>query len=419
MTSLLSCVVATLALGTDPDMKGLPFGIPPAQDDAVIAHVAPPHCLFYVNWAGTTSPNPASASETEKMLAEPEVQGFLSALSKAFAAYQRQADEATKKSDREELPPHGSPSPAAHEAKFRIWNEDIGDFLGMLLTHPAALFVENAKFPAPKPAVDKPAAINWSDAEIRAGIVVGLGPDASQLRAKLLAILNQNQAHIAGIDTKLERIKIAGETWYRTKSLTPNDRNVLTLGFHGKYFVAGIGKGAVEGILARWNRPAPAWYDKALAQTPVPRRTGIVYLNVKMLCKSLPWPSKLQEAIVCKYVGLDNVNSLISTTGLDKDGMINRVLLALDGEPHGLLNLLVADSALAAKDLGPIPSDALFAIAARVDLERSFNALIAAYDRAIPKSREDRRETRSDQGEPLDCPAARFVLLARRRLVRL
>ena len=46
--------------------------------------------------------------------------------------------------------------------------------------------------------------------------------------------------------------------------------------------------------------------------------------------------------------------------------MINRVLLALDGKPRGLLDM-VADRPLAAKDLEPIPSDAMLAVAARMD----------------------------------------------------
>ena len=56
MTSLLSCFVATLALGADSDMKGLPFGIPPTPDDAVIASVAPPQCLLLrqLGWHGAT-----------------------------------------------------------------------------------------------------------------------------------------------------------------------------------------------------------------------------------------------------------------------------------------------------------------------------------------------------------------------------
>ena len=94
MTSLLS-VVTAIALAANPAAQGLPFGIPPAPEDAVIAGVAPPQCLFYLNWAGTASPSATSGSETEKLLAEPEVQEFLRAVSRTIVAYVRKGE--TKK----------------------------------------------------------------------------------------------------------------------------------------------------------------------------------------------------------------------------------------------------------------------------------------------------------------------------------
>ena len=205
MTLMLSCLVATLALGADPSSQGLPFGIPPAPEDAVIASVAPPHCLVYVNWAGTAAPDPASKSETEKMLAEPEVQGFLNGLNKVIAASLRKQDEAAKKpAGKAGLPPGAVPSPAAQKPEFSLSAEDTGDAVRELLTHPAAYFVSDVKLPAPKmaTAADKPAdkalpakrqsrrspiqnrlmPTGSSNPEIQAGMVVSLGPDAPRLR---------------------------------------------------------------------------------------------------------------------------------------------------------------------------------------------------------------------------------------------
>jgi hypothetical protein len=380
MTSLLACAVATLALGADADLKGLPFGIPPSPDDAVIAHVAPPKCLFYVNWAGTASPDPASKNETEKMLAEPEVQNLLSAITKGVDDFWRKAGEQSKKSE-SGTGPHW-------------W--DLGNSLNMLLTHPTAIFLEDVQIKVTPPGESKAEATKnfpgelW-EPELRGGIVVNLGPEAAAMRARLNVYIKLAQA--ANPTIKISRVKIADRTWYRSRPGTPDNKNVLTFGFHGTYFIAAFGDGSLEGILARWNKPAPTWLDKAMSQTPVPRRTGIVYLNVNLLCKTVPWAtSQIEQAIVYKYLGLDNVDSFISSTGLDKDGMVNRVLVAIDGEPHGLLNLLVGDSALAAKDLETIPRNALFAVAAKVDLERSLNALFAAYDRAVPTSGDDRKK---------------------------
>ena len=57
---------------------GMLTAVPPTQPDVVAAHVAPAECLFYTSWAGTGEPDPSSANHTEQLLAEPEVQKFLS-----------------------------------------------------------------------------------------------------------------------------------------------------------------------------------------------------------------------------------------------------------------------------------------------------------------------------------------------------
>ncbi len=296
-----------------------------------------------------------------------------------------------------------APPPAATEEKpkFNVSAQDYGDSLSALLTHPTAIFVTDVKVTPFKlvkkkarnngpseemPGNTKPEAkeAETSDSpniEIQAGMVVSLGPDAARLHAKFIKYLKK--ARKAGADADFAQIKIDGKPWYRSKPSGPGDKNRVTFGFHGKYFVVGVGRGAVEGILARWNSPTPAWLAKALEQTQVPRRTGIIYLNLKALRdKLLPLaPSKIEALAVLKLLGLDNVDSLISTTGLEDYGMINRVHLALDGKPRGLLDM-VADRPLAAKDLEPIPSDALLAVAARVDLDRVLKALIAAYETA-------------------------------------
>jgi hypothetical protein len=435
MTSVLSCVLATIALAADPGLRGLPLGIPPAPEDAVISHVAPPQCLLYVNWAGTAAPNPASRSETEKLLAEPEVQDFLNDLNKVFIAYLRKTDEDSKKlaamvqttpqpppealpqSSAQATNPAGTvppapatpsasaptklvrssplsdhPSPEAVKAKpnFSISTEDCGDWLGIWLTHPTAVFVTDIKATPQMPVEKKeaklpeaavPEASPAPDMEVQGGMVVSLGSDAARLHTKFIKYLAKAKKLRA--DGGLEQIKIAGQTWYRSKPARPGDKNLVTFGFYGKYFVVGIGPGAVEGIVDRWNRPAPAWLTKALVDTQVPRRTGIIYINLKaMRDKLLPLASSKKDAVAAlELLGLYNVESLVSTTGLEDYGMINRVLLSLDGKPRGLLDM-VADRPLTAKDLEPIPQDALLAVAARVDLDRTLKVLIAAYEKA-------------------------------------
>ncbi len=300
-------------------------------------------------------------------------------------------------------PPAPAPDAPADKPTFSVSAEDYGDFVTALLTHPAAYFIEDVKgldklapeTPAkpaekrtdpktPEDTEPKAETSNGSpatDVEFQAGMVVSLGADAARLRSKFVAYWQQAKA--AGAETGIERIKIDGKTWYRYTPPKPGDKNALTFGFHGTYFVMGTGNRAVERILARWDSPAPAWLAKAMQQTEVPRRTGIIYLDLKALRdKLLPLaPPQTDAAAVLELLGLDNVDSLVSTTGLEGDGMINRVLLAMDGKPHGLLDL-VADRPLEAKDLEPIPGNAMLAVAARVDLDRALKVLAAVCEKA-------------------------------------
>ena len=163
MTSVLSCLVATIALAADPGLKGLPFGVPPAPEDAVIAQVAPPQCLFYVNWAGTASPRPGSSSETGKLLAEPEVQEFFNGISKVIGAALRNADKEAKEpaaTAPAKCPPPpgltgepraaaGPSAPVAEKSKLNISAQDYGDWLNVLLTHPTACFITDVNFVPP------------------------------------------------------------------------------------------------------------------------------------------------------------------------------------------------------------------------------------------------------------------------------
>ena len=99
VTCLLPIVVA-MALAADPAARGLPFSVPPGPEDPVISRVAPPQCLFYANLTGTGVPSPSSRSETEKLLAEPEVQEFLKAIGKVITDWLKEQDEEARKCDR-------------------------------------------------------------------------------------------------------------------------------------------------------------------------------------------------------------------------------------------------------------------------------------------------------------------------------
>src|SRR5262245_13377374 len=63
-----------------PLLAGVPVGLPPGPEDPVMAQMAPEKCLFYATWSPRSPADPNSDNQTEKLLAEPEVQRFATAL---------------------------------------------------------------------------------------------------------------------------------------------------------------------------------------------------------------------------------------------------------------------------------------------------------------------------------------------------
>ena len=98
---------------------------------------------------------------------------------------------------------------------------------------------------------------------------------------------------------------------------------------------------------------------------------------------------------VLDAIGLTNVTSLASVTGLDETAVVSRTLLAIDGEPQGVLRL-AAEKPLTPADLKPIPADATFALAARLDADKLLDAVLAAAEKIEPlRPPEDRRRDRA------------------------
>ena len=285
------------------------------------------------------------------------------------------------------------------ETEVQHLGRGYGDWLNVLLTHPTAIFIADVKVaptqtgreegryeepgdkkPDKQPDEKAAEAGTSPDVEIQAGMVVSLGPDAARLHAKFIKYLRRpRRPGRTALQTNQDRRQdLVSQQADQAGRQEPRDLRLPRQVFRRR---RGPGRGGRHpGPL---EQPPPAWLAKALEQTQVPRRTGIVYLNLKALRdKLLPLaPSQKDAVAVLELLGLDNVDSLVSTTGLEDYGMINRVLLALDGKPRGLLDM-VADRPLAAKDLEPIPSDALLALAARVDLDRTLKVVMAAYEKA-------------------------------------
>jgi len=353
---------------------GLPLGVPPAEEDPLMYKVAPGECLFYTTWAGMASPDPDSSSQTEQLLAEPEVQHFITQLERRVCDGIRKAAEENE-----------GPEAAALAEDLLGWGKTV-------LTHPAAVFVEDVKVQPGGPP------------EIRAGALVRLGEDAAAVKAKLV-----------GYQTALLRdavtpVQIAGDTWYRIQPPDPGAPSI-TWGVRFSYLIVGVGEGSAEGIMERARGEMPEWLSRVREQTPVPRTSTLTYLNVAKIIETArpfagPWGESVIEAL-----GLGNVTALSSVTGLDDEGFVSRVLLGIEGEPSGIFDL-VSDKPLKPEDLAPIPADSTLALAARLDADAAFETILSVAEKIEPRARQQAEEGMAGMQQALGIELRADVLKA-------
>ncbi len=327
---------------------GIPLGIPPAPEDPLMAAVAPDECLFYTTWSGMADPDPNSPNHVEQLLAEPEVRDF-------FVELEKQIVTALKKAAEREGP----------ETIQAI--DDGAKWVKKLLTSPTAIYLSSVKMGPEGP-------------DVQGAAIVNVGEEAVQLKA----LMQKYQAALLG--PALKSVQIDGDTYYQIKPAP--DAPLFTWGLKKRYFVVGIGEGAVEALLANARTPVPAWLTDLREKLPVERVSTVSYINVKGLVETFGPMGGPEVTQVIDALGLSNVTSVASITGLDEKGFISRNLLAIDGEPQGLLTML-PDKPLTAADLAAIPADATIAMALRLDPDEVFEAILSTIGKIEPRANDE------------------------------
>ena len=133
---------------------GVPLGVPPLPEDALLAKVAPEECLGYFASAGMGKAQANSRNHTEQLFAEPQVQRLAAA---AEALIRTGLKESTKNQGPES----------------RVLAEEGPALLKMFLTRPLAVYVAQVKL------------VPGSAPQIHGGAVVSLGKGAAKLKAAL------------------------------------------------------------------------------------------------------------------------------------------------------------------------------------------------------------------------------------------
>ncbi len=414
MAGLSSCMASVL-ISSVLGGVGLPFGVPPGPEDAMMGRVAPDHCLFYLSWAETVSPERNSSNQTEQLLAEPEVQNFLAQIGGAIRKGMEKGIERISDAEEKEL---------------------AGEALALaksITARPGAFFITKIKLPAksnkiekqapakntdsaakktaegegdeadsaeddahsdqqseesPKTALDPFGALQFPQ-DIEMGAVFALGADAaalkSRIRSKFQKIASTNEPK--GKFFKV--IPLEGEDWYWQMPHEPHKTTVV-FGFRGNYMIAASTEAVFKDILARMDKKPPQWWSDIREKLPIERRTITIYVDF------LPWvdifvagkdEKELKEArLALDVLGLNNARAWIEVWGLEGRGFAAKSLLMLNGEPQGLLRLL-SQRPLTTKDLALIPSDAGAAAVFRFDAQAALDIVLSAAEKLDPDAR--------------------------------
>jgi len=349
-----------------PGGMALPLGLPPTEEDPLMSRIAPEQCMFYLSWAGTAQPDASSKNHTEQLLAEAEVQRLRKQLEAAISA-------ALVNSAREE--------------QKKVVVEQASKLFKTALTQPGAVYVGKVAFDQETRGIG-----------VDAGIIINTGSD-EQTQEAMRTVHRLEQA----FEGLVKEVDIEGQKW-KEFPMPPGAPRMLW-GFRGHYLILGTGKDAVTGILKRGSGKAPQWLVDLRKQLPVARPSNVMYVNVKRILElakaNAPGP---EVTAALAAFGLDNITSVSSVSGFDETGYVTRSLLAIDGEPKGLLSSAKAKP-LTIEDLVAIPADATLATAVRLDPERVFNdfraGLAAVEPRAIAEMDRGLAEMRRETGVDL------------------
>src|SRR5690606_15868629 len=193
--------------------------------------------------------------------------------------------------------------------------------------------------------------------QLEGGMLVDAGEQSELLAAGLVQLMSSEEL-------KATPITLGKLRFHRfTLQLGDGIETEITIGAAGQYVVIGLGKGAVEGMVERLRlKKTPTWLTDLQKRLPVDRRATMAYLNTPALVKTLLPLAGPDGQRIATSLGLNQLGTVISVSGLDDEGLVSRTFMAIEGEPRGLLTLL--DSAgIKAADLAAVPKDATFATA--------------------------------------------------------
>jgi len=335
---------------------GLPIGVPPQEFRPELYSMAPEDCLAYMASAGSETPDPTSENSTEQLMAEPEIQEFLAEVDRIVLS-------AVDALGREEGETERQAAGFAYQAALAG------------LTSPWMIYLEDLEISSPQ---EVPV--------VRGGAAIYLGDQAQLWNARALRLLAANAP-----DGAVSVQTLRGAAIYTV--LVDEDMPKIQWKVSNGYLLAGFGEGALDELEARLvgGTAPPQWLTDGLASTDIPRQSTITYMNVAKirdlvigLAEQNVNPEQMDQILqTIDLVGLTNLESIVSATGLDATNFVEEMVLNFNGEPTGLIAAL-AGGTITPLDLDAVPVDSNVAVAYKVDLDAVLEIAMQIADVVVP-----------------------------------
>lgn len=300
---------------------GLPLSMPPAAEDPMMYRVAPADCMYYSTWMGYAQPDGKSANQTERLLSGQELQLLAKKLDQELMAFV-----ASQAADRRE--------------DEREWMLAASELTRAAILNHAAFYVSDFE------AGEHPT--------LSAGVVVHIPNQAEshakQLRELLMKISKEEDYSIIEVGD-LEVIR-----WRM------DEVNFVELGAKDDYLIVAVGKETVKEIVARMDADAPEWLKEVRGTLDVDRLATLSYGNLKQAMDRIEEVAGGEDQwSFVESMGLTQLGTFTSFSGLSTDGAVSEMRLELEGEPVGLWKMF-DEGGLDAKTLTTIPADTPLAV---------------------------------------------------------
>jgi hypothetical protein len=331
----------------------VPLGGAPLPPDPAMSAIAPPECLWYMSYSGQGTADPASANETEKLFAEPEVQRFADEVQTQVLRAIRRA---------------GGPG-----REQRVLAEQLPKLAKALLSRPFAAYLEDFK-----PMEDTRSA--------EAAFVLNAGDQKQEVQdaiEELLKLIPEN-------GPKFSTETAAGVEW--RKAPTPPPAPTVRFGWKDNYFIIAVGDKTPEKLMQRFGGSAPEWLTALRKEHPIERELSLAYINVDGILERMKpvieakdvdhkvWPT-------IEKLGLTSIHAVHAISGFDATGCASSLHVVTDGKRSGLLELLPYKP-LEAANLRPIPKDALIAFAANCNAGETWDNVEKLVGQLDPHGKE-------------------------------